>query len=48
MILIHRDKEYLRYSLNEIKKICKNDLNLSLNQKTQIGVVKKRNRFFGI
>ena len=47
MILIHRDKEYLRYSLNEIEKICKNKLNLSLNQKTQIGMVKNGIDFLG-
>ena len=47
MILIHRDKEYLRHCLNEIERICKNKLNLSLNQKTQIGKVKNGIDFLG-
>ena len=47
MILIHRDKEYLRYCLNEIERICKEKLNLSLNHKTQIGKVKNGIDFLG-
>lgn len=47
MILIHRDKSYLQYSLLEIKKICENELKLSLNQKTQIGMVKNGIDFLG-
>ena len=37
MILIHRDKNYLRYCKNEIQSFCLNKLNLNLNEKTQIG-----------
>ena len=40
MILIHRDKSYLQYSLTKIREKCENELKLSLNQKTQIGIVK--------
>ena len=47
MILIHRDKSYLQYSLSEIEKKCKNELQLSLNQKTQIGMVKNGIDFLG-
>ena len=47
MILVHRDKEYLRNCLNEIEKICKDKLNLSLNHKTQIGKVKNGIDFLG-
>lgn len=47
MILVHRDKEYLRYCLNEIERICKEKLNLSLNHKTQIGKVKNGIDFLG-
>ena len=37
-ILIHRDKRYLQYCLEEINKVCNEELNLELNQKTQIGI----------
>lgn len=47
MILVHRDKNYLRYCLNEIKNICEKELKLSLNQKTQIGKVKDGIDFLG-
>ncbi len=39
MILIHRDKAYLRRCLKEIERVCSLELKLSLNQKTQIGKV---------
>lgn len=47
MILIHRDKSYLQYSLLKIKEKCENELKLSLNQKTQIGIVKNGIDFLG-
>lgn len=47
MILIHRDKGYLQYCLKEIENKCKTDLKLSLNQKTQIGVVRNGIDFLG-
>lgn len=47
MILIHRDKKYLQYCLKEIENKCTNDLKLSLNQKTQIGVVRNGIDFLG-
>lgn len=37
MILIHRDKEFLRRCKKEIESYCTNNLKLSLNDKTQIG-----------
>lgn len=39
MILIHRDKAYLRKCLAGIEERCHKDLHLELNQKTQIGRV---------
>ena len=47
MILIHRDKNYLRYCLKEIEKMCNKELKLSLNKKTQIGKVKNGIDFLG-
>lgn len=47
MILINRDKKYLNYCLNEIRNMCKNELNLSLNNKTQIGKVSNGIDFLG-
>lgn len=47
MILIHRDKNYLRYCLGEIRSICESKLNLSLNSKTQIGKVSNGIDFLG-
>lgn len=47
MILLHRDKNYLRYCLKEIEKICNEELKLSLNSKTQIGKVKNGIDFLG-
>lgn len=47
MILIHRNKEYLKFCLNEIRKICHDKLDLELNQKTQIGMVKNGIDFLG-
>ena len=36
MVLLHSDKDYLREALRQIRSLCKNDLNLELNEKTQI------------
>ena len=47
MILVHRDKSYLQYSLSKIKEKCEHELKLSLNQKTQIGIVKNGIDFLG-
>lgn len=47
MILIHRDKKYLQFCLKEVKKLCKNILNLELNNKTQIGKVSDGIDFLG-
>lgn len=47
MILIHRDKSCLQRCLGEIERICRNELNLSLNRKTQIGMVKNGIDFLG-
>lgn len=47
MILIHREKEVLRNCLLEIEKLCEKDLNLQLNGKTQIGLVKNGIDFLG-
>ncbi|MBP3635929.1 MAG: RNA-directed DNA polymerase, partial [Bacilli bacterium] len=47
MILVSRDKEYLKYCLDEIRKICEIELNLLLNNKTQIGKVSNGIDFLG-
>lgn len=47
MILIHRNKEYLSYCLSKIRKLCKDELDLELNEKTQIGMVKNGIDFLG-
>ena len=47
MILIHNDKKYLQKCLLEIRKACKEKLNLELNDKTQIGKVKNGIDFLG-
>lgn len=46
-ILIHRDKKYLQYCLKEINKVCNEELNLELNQKTQIGIAYNGIDFLG-
>lgn len=46
-ILIHKDKNYLRYCLKEIDKMCKEKLKVELNAKTQIGKVKNGIDFLG-
>ena len=46
-ILLHRDKNYLQYCLNIIKKVCEEELNLQLNQKTQIGIAYNGIDFLG-
>jgi len=47
MILIHRNKNYLNNCFCQIKKLCKNELNLELNSKSQIGMVKNGIDFLG-
>lgn len=47
MILLHRDKDYLRYCQKEIEKLCNDLLDLKLNDKTQIGMVKNGIDFLG-
>lgn len=47
MILVHRNKEYLRYCKKEIEAFCNQRLKLELNQKTQIGMVKNGIDFLG-
>lgn len=46
-ILIHRNKKYLQYCLKEINKVCNEELNLELNQKTQIGIAYNGIDFLG-
>ena len=46
-ILIHKDKNYLRYCLKEIDSFCKERLKVELNAKTQIGKVKNGIDFLG-
>lgn len=46
-ILIHKDKNYLRYCLKEIDSFCKERLKVELNAKTQISKVKNGIDFLG-
>ena len=46
-ILIHRNKQYLQHCLKEINKVCNEELNLKLNQKTQIGIAYNGIDFLG-
>lgn len=46
-ILIHRNKKYLQYCLQRIREVCHDELNLELNQKTQIGLVYNGIDFLG-
>ncbi len=47
MILVHRDKKYLALCKTKIEKLCKELLDLELNNKTQIGMVKNGIDFLG-
>ena len=47
MILIHNDKEYLKYCKQEIEKCVNEKLNLQLNSKTQTGQLKSGIDFLG-
>ena len=47
MILIHGDKKYLRMCLENVRKICLEELGLELNSKTQIGKVSNGIDFLG-
>ena len=46
-VLIHNDKDYLRYCLNEIQRVCNAELNIELNEKTQIFPVKNGVDYLG-
>lgn len=46
-ILLHRDKKFLQYCLKRIKQVCHDELNLELNQKTQIGLAYNGIDFLG-
>ena len=46
-VLLHHDKNYLKYCLSEIKRVCKENLKLELNQKTQIFPVKNGVDYLG-
>lgn len=47
MILLHNDKEYLKYCRQEIEKCLNNNLKLELNNKTQISSLKNGIDFLG-
>lgn len=47
MILIHHDKDYLKFCKQEIDKCVQEKLNLQLNSKTQIGELKNGIDFLG-
>ena len=47
MILVHNNKEYLKFCKQEIEKCVKEELDLSLNSKTQIGRFKNGIDFLG-
>lgn len=47
MILVHNHKEYLKFCKQEIEKCVKEELDLSLNSKTQIGRLKNGIDFLG-
>lgn len=47
MILVHNNKEYLKFCKQEIEKCVKEELDLSLNSKTQIGRLKNGIDFLG-
>ena len=46
-ILIHHDKEYLKYCLEKINKLCINNYKLKLNSKTKIYNIKDGIDFLG-
>lgn len=46
-VLLHKDKDYLRKCLIEIRSICENELGLELNEKTQIFPVKNGVDYLG-
>ncbi len=47
MILVHNNKEFLKFCKQEIEKCVKEELNLSFNSKTQIGRLKNGIDFLG-
>ncbi|MDR0221674.1 MAG: RNA-directed DNA polymerase, partial [Lachnospiraceae bacterium] len=46
-VLLHHDKEYLRHCLGEIRRVCRDDLHLEMNEKTQIFPVKNGVEYLG-
>ena len=46
-VLLHHDKEYLRHCLDEIRKVCRDELKIELNSKTQISPVKNGLDYLG-
>jgi len=47
MILVHHDKEYLKYCKEQIEKTLNEELKLTLNAKTQIAQLKNGIDFLG-
>ncbi len=47
MILVYKDKEYLKHCKNEIENYCNEKLHLELNEKTQIGKLSNGIDFLG-
>ena len=47
MILVHKDKEYLKHCKEEIENYCSEKLYLQLNAKTQIGKLSNGIDFLG-
>lgn len=47
MILVHKDKDYLKYCKTEIENYCQNVLKLELNEKTQISKLANGIDFLG-
>ena len=47
MILVHQSKEYLKYCKEQIERLASEELNLSLNSKTQISSLKNGIDFLG-
>jgi len=47
MILVHHNKEYLKYCRERIEKVANIELNLTLNSKTQVSHLKNGIDFLG-
>ncbi|MDR2728732.1 MAG: RNA-directed DNA polymerase [Chitinispirillales bacterium] len=46
-VLIYRDKEYLKQCLAKIREVCENELNIQMNDKTQIFPIKNGVDYLG-